>query len=326
MPNPQRMNLNYLLNRAYYESMTHANFGECNKALCQRRFQSGRDKICFTASGFCLKTTYPGLLMGLGNTHAAGVGVDEKEKDGAEIKLGFTLDYVTGLPVIPGSTVKGVLRSAFRRAPDFVAELLIVDETQVKELERAVFEEDSSKIVFFDAIPVRPGDGDRLFGLDNITPHHAKDPAYHGLINPVPITMLKVIPEVVFLFRFGFERWNDLNGVKEDKLLAACTTILTTLGIGAKTNVGFGAMEVTEPQKLYYNLESKMNFSEGKASTPRTLARQQQVCNTTDAIQGPVCRNKDCSNPVAVKRDGTLLPYCSECIQTHNAKKREESI
>lgn len=52
-----------------------------------------------------LETTYPGLLLGSGINHGSNrLG---------ELKLGYQLDYTTGLPVIPGSSVKGVLRSAF---------------------------------------------------------------------------------------------------------------------------------------------------------------------------------------------------------------------
>jgi CRISPR-associated protein Cmr6 len=52
-----------------------------------------------------LRTTYPGLLLGSGIAHGSGLL--------GEMKLGFFLDYTTGLPVIAGSSVKGVLRSAF---------------------------------------------------------------------------------------------------------------------------------------------------------------------------------------------------------------------
>ena len=58
----------------------------------------------------------------MSNTHESGIGGDAPDKDGAEIKLGFTLDYVTGLPVIPGSTVKGVLHGAFEHHGEYVAD------------------------------------------------------------------------------------------------------------------------------------------------------------------------------------------------------------
>ena len=52
-----------------------------------------------------LTTTYPGLLSGVGISHETG-------KLG-EFKLGFSFDHTTGLPYLPGSTVKGNLRHVF---------------------------------------------------------------------------------------------------------------------------------------------------------------------------------------------------------------------
>jgi CRISPR-associated protein Cmr6 len=60
------------------------------------------------AQTFTLQTTYPGLLLGSGYQHETG-GTNE-------FKIGFFFDYATGLPTIPGSSVKGKLRSVF---PDF---------------------------------------------------------------------------------------------------------------------------------------------------------------------------------------------------------------
>ena len=50
-------------------------------------------------------TIYPGLTMGTGYTHETG--------ELGEFKLGFFFDYSTGYPCVPGSTVKGCLRSVF---------------------------------------------------------------------------------------------------------------------------------------------------------------------------------------------------------------------
>lgn len=54
---------------------------------------------------FNFKTIYPGLTMGTGYTHETG--------EMGEFKLGFFFDHATGYPCIPGSTVKGCLRSIF---------------------------------------------------------------------------------------------------------------------------------------------------------------------------------------------------------------------
>lgn len=52
-----------------------------------------------------LKTQYPGLITGTGYSHETGrLG---------ETKMGFFFDHITGLPRIPGHSVKGRLRSHF---------------------------------------------------------------------------------------------------------------------------------------------------------------------------------------------------------------------
>lgn len=52
-----------------------------------------------------LRVQNPGLLPGIGYPHEVGYA--------GEFKLGFGFDHVCGLPVLPGSSVKGVLRSVF---------------------------------------------------------------------------------------------------------------------------------------------------------------------------------------------------------------------
>ncbi|MCY1634982.1 type III-B CRISPR module RAMP protein Cmr6 [Marinifilum sp. D737] len=55
--------------------------------------------------GLQLKTIYPGLVLGTGYTH------NLKGADG--FKIGFYFDHTSGLPVIPGASIKGALRNAF---------------------------------------------------------------------------------------------------------------------------------------------------------------------------------------------------------------------
>ncbi len=220
-----------------------------------------------------LTTTYPGLLIGSGYAHNV--------KDDDALKLGFHFDYTTGLPVIPGSSVKGTLRSAFEKAAvyydkegkkiekcldnkgnevkctpsnkkvkkyasQYVKELLkeITGEDwtddQIYDLEQSIFEgkEDQSlkdRDIFLDAFPVSVS-RDGLLGNDYITPH--KEP----LKNPNPIQFLKVMPGVTFRFDFMLQDYRDKNGKKlsAGKKLELFKRILLDLGIGAKTNVGYG--------------------------------------------------------------------------------------
>lgn len=196
-----------------------------------------------------LRTTYPGLLIGSGLLH--GIRDDEA------FKIGFQFDYTTGLPVIPGSSIKGVLRSAFPTADDrckedkeqYIKEVIkditgkVIDSKFIEKLKKRIFEGKKNgsylpvcdRDVFFDA-EIYNGDKDGgILGEDFITPH--PDP----LKNPKPIKFLKILPEVVFKFTFILNDNNDL--LKAEDKLKLFKLIILNLGIGAKTNVGYGNLE-----------------------------------------------------------------------------------
>ncbi|HPF52165.1 MAG TPA: type III-B CRISPR module RAMP protein Cmr6 [Draconibacterium sp.] len=86
--------------KRHYEEKNAAILGtlfDSNTSTCLQ-IVSPDDKLRF-------KTTYPGLTLGTGYTHETG--------ELGEFKLGFFFDHTTGYPCIPGSTVKGCLRSMF---------------------------------------------------------------------------------------------------------------------------------------------------------------------------------------------------------------------
>lgn len=174
---------------------------------------------------------YPGLVTGVGLTHDAKVGY----------KLGMHFDYTYGMPVIYGSSVKGVLRSWFA---EFYKNEYEGDDYLISKLIDDIFEGGKKSIyqrdVFFDAVIVEDYKG-RFLEDDSITPH--PDP----LKNPVPIKMLKIAPGCKIEFRFRLCD-TEIDGVKfgaKDKL-ELFKEILTTVGIGAKTNVGYGQLKTEE--------------------------------------------------------------------------------
>ena len=73
-----------------------------------------KDKNIFQVE---LTTSYPGLITGIGVNHQTTLKwmdqTVEKPVQIPEFKLGITFDHTTGLPIIPGSSIKGVLRSFF---------------------------------------------------------------------------------------------------------------------------------------------------------------------------------------------------------------------
>lgn len=242
--------------------------------------------------GFSLKLLYPGLLSGVGYT--MGVGMV------GEFKIGFYFDHTSGMPVIPGSSIKGILRSVF---PAYQGEGLnsklkrsskndeqkarfvwnqisniqdidaikfnkkddktFLNETEkkvIRQIELEIFEGRNIKEelekpletaeeflgiyntdVFFETFVESAVEGDdeptkdRIFGKDSITPH-----GDNLLINPNPLLFLKVLPGTTWRFCFDLKDGLHLKAGQKEELFKQ---IILTIGIGAKTNVGYGQFE-----------------------------------------------------------------------------------
>ena len=187
---------------------------------------------------FTAATTYPGLLLGSGNTH-------ELPNIKGQAILGFHFDYTSGLPVIQGSSIKGVLRSAFKQS-EYIQELLNSETINIKELEAEIF--DNSDI-FFDAT-ISKASG-KILGDDYITPHADE------LKDPKPLRFIKVMPEVTF--RFDFELSDGV--ISKENKSKLFQNILEDLGLGAKTNVGYGKFENFAP---YQTEEEKTQVKEAE--------------------------------------------------------------
>lgn len=202
-----------------------------------------------------MRTTYPGLLIGLGYPH------DTKEK--GAIAGGFSFDYTTGLPYIPGSTVKGMLRSYFpgQRTKNqnayrkFIAQVLseVFKESKkenpgpeelekyVDTLEELLFEKDN---IYFGGYPLLDKRSKKnILAEEYITPHKP-------LKNPKVIKLLKVGPDVKFAFLFVLHdcKLDDKLSISSEQIKALFEQLLELGGVGAKTNVGYSQFELCDNQ------------------------------------------------------------------------------
>lgn len=226
---------------------------------------------------FSLTTVYPGLLIG------SGYGHDYKsEKDSDQdnaFKVGFYFDFSTGMPIITGSSIKGLLRSCFPQRnvkikklstefsesrTTFVFELLkeigIGSDVNVGDLELEIFDgiRNGKNIplyqrdIFFDAVPVCVADSSKLFADDYITPHIKEGLSYEQslLKNPKPIKFLKVSPSVTYRFDFKLSPSKVCPLLTPPKKAALFKKIILTLGLGAKTNVGYGQFTEAESRRI----------------------------------------------------------------------------
>lgn len=211
-----------------------------------------------------MRVQAPGLLIGSGLAH----GLPGSEED---VKTGLQFDYTSGLPVIPGSSVKGVIRSAFPTIKEdkeqsneadaeklnyiksLIADIpkfsaLGLENKDILELGNQMFNHGD---IFADALLVGYGTRMKQHGPvkqvlteDYITPHTGGP-----LAQPVPIKIVKVAPGVTFAFCFKFNatKIGDKEVTAEMKE-SLCTAILQDLGIGAKTNVGYGVLKEVKNQ------------------------------------------------------------------------------
>lgn len=204
---------------------------------------------------------YPGLVTGIGLVH------DSKKLKGA-FNLGMHFDYTTGMPVVYGSSVKGVLRDYFKRSynkdeeyyDDDLFEDIYKKGIDVKDLFEDIFNgkkrvksksdakdnEEKEYVyksiyerdIFFDAV-IKTYKGKHLLEDDAITPHRGGP-----LKNPIPITMLKIAPGCEIQFRFLLHKYKFENKeFSAHEKLQLFEDILKKVGVGAKTNVGYGQLE-----------------------------------------------------------------------------------
>lgn len=279
--NEKGCNRHYYFHLGYYEGLTYhgksddkedfiikgGKISERNESMIakftmadkekQECYAKKKEKLFPDIQSFSLQTQYPGLLLGIGDLHNSGIE--------GEIMAGFSLDYVTGLPIIPGSSIKGVLRAAFSLGNGMVIREMLADlcncdmeKLSIENLIAAIFgslesgDQRENRDVFFDAWMMlekkkNTAESFKCLGLDFITPHRQTD--LLEFENPVPLTFLKVLPEVRFNFSFLL---HDTELVSEDgekiTTLESQTKkelfqeLLCTFGIGAKTNVGYGVL------------------------------------------------------------------------------------
>jgi CRISPR-associated protein Cmr6 len=204
---------------------------------------------------FTLTTKYPGLLV--------GAGYDHETHSDKEFKLGFSFDFTTGLPIIPGASVKGILRSAFRKKvnnQEYGLVLALLQEIkkeiafeQCVKLETELFgdtEENSismsSRDIFHDAI-IDPCHTGLFMANDFITPHRNRNnPEMSIYTNPIPLQLLKIKSNVPIRFQFEMkQRDNEILTMEERRKFYEAT--LRLLGVGAKTRVGYGKFKQGNP-------------------------------------------------------------------------------
>ncbi|MDQ6951768.1 MAG: type III-B CRISPR module RAMP protein Cmr6 [Mariprofundales bacterium] len=167
--------------------------------------------------------TYPAVSTA---PFVSGMGYEHPLENG----FAFLTPY--GLPYLPGSSIKGVLRRA--------AEEIEIDGDLIAQLFGSSADAgEQGALSFWDLFP----QGD--LALDIMTPHHSgylqKTGTPHDSESPTPLPFLTVAPGAKFTFRV--QRIRPLKCDWHSILQQCFNHAFDWLGFGAKTAVGYGAMQ-----------------------------------------------------------------------------------
>ena len=214
----------------FYKDKYNSNKNQVSTNLKQKHDEQKEYMIansnCYDLIEITAKTKTP-LITGIGQYHPTEVGI--------------TLDYNLGIPYIPASTIKGLLR--FTTVIDYIQ-----DNPQTNnEIEDTIIPEvayyfggqkNSGNIIILDAYPNEVPDLD----IDIMNPHYSKyyqgDKPPADYLEPIPIKFLVVKKDTEFIFRILVYKNNRDSEIKNIKDIL--TKTLTEEGIGAKTAIGYG--------------------------------------------------------------------------------------
>jgi len=146
-------------------------------------------------------------------------------------EIGLEFDPYLNLPVIPGSSIKGAIRSAWKAL-------------ELGEGEEVIFggRESMGSCIFSDAFPIEPNPDGFILYPDVITPHYHNDIMDETRAEPRPVTYLTIAPGVKFGFVIAVD--GALSSDLFRKLISALT-LAFKIGLGAKTSIGYGVFTIT---------------------------------------------------------------------------------
>lgn len=202
------------------------------------------------------------LAIGLGNE--------------SSLEVGLSIHHIYGMPVIAGSAIKGLCRATCRKAgfKDESPEMLALFGAQ----------NSAGCAVFYDAWYDPNTKGGKPFHRDVITVHH---PKYYGergqdvwptdFDDPNPVPFLVVRPGAQFFFAVQCPNpeWHDF-------VQSMLQYTLTEVGLGAKTNAGYGRFAFGQEAT---RIEQRVASALASASRPMAHSQSHSTVCTDRAPQ-----------------------------------------
>lgn len=203
------------------------------------------------------------------------------------VENGMTWHHTLGVPYLPGSAVKGIIRTWAEQWADTThKDINRIFGPRDKEKDKA---DETAKTVgtvnFFDALPTQPVQ----LASDIMTPHYQK--YYSGAgeppgdwSNPNPIPFLTVEAEQTFLFAIAPRKAE--NAADLGIVLQWLDEALGMIGAGAKTATGYGRFSRTDLEKNY-------SFMENNAEPAAAKEKAEKVSLIPKELVGPLAEEMD---------------------------------
>ena len=314
------INLHYFYYKKYFDGVDFTkvgNYDQQSKAWVERaneRLTSPVRGLAYSelpsAHAVELEVLYPGLITGVGIQHEASVE--------GELKLGLHFDYTYGFPVVYGSSVKGMLKSYFEEvySGSYDARKLSLDIFEGIGPDgnpKSIYDRD----IFYDAVIVRPDADDRVLTIDSLAPHGGTghdDP----FANPVPISFAKIAPGVTIRFRFDLKDSKDASGavvLSAEAKLNLFIEMLTTFGVGAKTNVGYGQLKCSDEDTLRLLREkghALYEYAEKAYESGNYVDAADSYKRAMEYLDGNTDEYRRCCNRLADMTDRVFDGYIAE--------------
>ncbi|MCF8037996.1 MAG: type III-B CRISPR module RAMP protein Cmr6 [Desulfohalobiaceae bacterium] len=241
--------------------------------FCRHMAASGCGQLIFSAR---LKSP---LLCGIGQSHPSETSI--------------TLDHLIGLPYIPASSVKGMVRLGHliniitENNPEYFPADFHEGKTSFNDEDERTFvpevfgtQSNRGKVVFLDAYPVAVPD----LKEDIINPHYKdyyrdenpEPPADNQ--DPKPVKFLTVAKEAEFVFRMIFKP--NLGEKGREFCRTGLVRVLTQEGIGSKTSLGFGRFDILsedEHQEIKKHLLEHEQRQQEEKEKQKRLAEEQKM-------------------------------------------------
>lgn len=236
----------------WIKTVTNRHCGDSDE-LDRQRNRRWEMVVKLKGQNLCLKTDSP-FVTGLGREHP--------------VENGFLWHHTLGVPYLPGSSVKGMVRAWIEQWAEEKEEI-----DHIFGLKRPTEQPQVGEVVFLDAIPL----SSVPLKAEIMTPHYGnyyqkkgKLEAPGDWMSPTPIPFLAVKEGATFHFAIVPRRQSCLetpgesdqscnilvSESREGDRRSDCGTVigwlkdaLEWIGAGAKTTVGYGRMSVDDPNK-----------------------------------------------------------------------------